>query len=852
MLAKLWGAFFSLAAKTIGSVIGWLWKDFTSVISIYMVQGFHSLIENNPDEALLLWKKISETYFETDPEWAGIVGEYMRSMTGMGIDVSDITAAAFTSAEALGEKFLYPMLNLVLPGATIRPGEPPSREAKLSPADGLEGAERFLGTNLRFQMQAWWLHVLGDMQSFGMFKSLKDLPNAISWSYGLGWLSWLVMGVPFRMGISEPLEKWFNTLYRPTELTRKALIDAMLANFIPWGEGVEKLREMGYDEDTIAIILNMESDSASAAEMRKFVQYGLLRAEDVALWFRRRGHPETESAWLAQFMFDDESQSIRERIASEALGNYRDEIYTWAQTEPYLTAAHYTAQERSLMKTLAEMQRMPKPPKEPTARSLTAAQIGARYRDKHIDRTDAEALLRALPYQADQISLFLAGYEPPEPKVEEPREIGRAVVGVLFRRGEITEGELRADLAKLDYEGWGLERLVQLYTPVEPPPPKILPPRELTAAIIFRLHEEGHITTDEAVSRLEALRIRPEDARLVLETLHPLLPPVEIPPRVVPASIYGALYRDGILEAPEALELFQEVGYDLEGAQWLELYYRPVPPPPPPEIPYRELSATWVFRLHEEGHLPTDEAIERLGRLRIREEDARMLLERLHPIRPPEVQPARVVPASIVGGLYRRELIDTEQALALFLDVGYDETGAASLELYYRPVTPPPPPELPPVLLSATWVLRLHREEHITSEDAQSRLVALRFTPEDAALLLRTIYAVPVPVEQVPRALPASVVGGLYRKGRIDTEEAIGLFTAADYDLDGAAYLELYYRPVPPVEPPPRELRPSEVGRLAREGVLSYEEAFARLRPEFVDDRETALFLELYRPEESA
>ncbi|GAH83133.1 unnamed protein product, partial [marine sediment metagenome] len=143
-------------------------------------------------------------------------------------------------------------------------------------------------------------------------------------------------------------------------------------------------------------------------------------------------------------------------------------------------------------------------------------------------------------------------------------------------------------------------------------------------------------------------------------------------------------------------------------------------------------------------------------------------------------------------------------------------------------------------------VLRLHREEHITSENAQARLVALRFTPGDAALLLRTIYAVPTPVEQVPRALPASVVGGLYRGGRIDTEEAIGLFATADYDLEGAAYLELYYRPVPPVPVLARELRPSEAARLLRDHVITWPEAWDRLRPEFVDDTETLLFIKLY------
>ncbi|GAI68280.1 unnamed protein product, partial [marine sediment metagenome] len=238
LLSAFVAAFWGIVARFSAMFVRIMWKIITFFVSVVTTQAFHAFLQNNPDEAAKLWEKITTTFFEADPVWLEAVGKYMRSLTGFEVDVSDITTGLFTSGEALGEAFLYPMLNLILPGGFTEAEGGRPQEAKLRPEDGLEGAERFLGTNLRFQMQAWWLHVLGDMQSFGMFKSLKDLPNAISWSYGLGWLSWLVMGVPFRMGISEPLEKYFNLIYRPTELTRKMLIDAMMANFIDWDDGV--------------------------------------------------------------------------------------------------------------------------------------------------------------------------------------------------------------------------------------------------------------------------------------------------------------------------------------------------------------------------------------------------------------------------------------------------------------------------------------------------------------------------------------------------------------------------------------------------------------------------------------
>ncbi|GAI67687.1 unnamed protein product [marine sediment metagenome] len=367
LLSAFVAAFWGIVARFSAMFVRIMWKIITFFVSVVTTQAFHAFLQNNPDEAAKLWEKITTTFFEADPVWLEAVGKYMRSLTGFEVDVSDITTGLFTSGEALGEAFLYPMLNLILPGGFTEAEGGKPQEAKLRPQDGLEGAERFLGTNLRFQMQAWWLHVLGDMQSFGMFKSLKDLPNAISWSYGLGWLSWLVMGVPFRMGISEPLEKYFNMVYRPTELTRKQLIDAAMAGFIPEDDMVEKLREMGYDEGLISVIINMELDTLSAAELRKFLLYGLEMHDDITMWYRRRGHPPGEAASLAWCLADEESQSIRQQIAKEALSNYQDETFTWAQTEPYLTAAHYKPGERSLMRTLADMRRIPKPPKEPTA-----------------------------------------------------------------------------------------------------------------------------------------------------------------------------------------------------------------------------------------------------------------------------------------------------------------------------------------------------------------------------------------------------------------------------------------------------------------------------------------------------
>jgi len=164
-----------------------------AVVSVLSMMAFHGVTSLYPGRAADLMRTIADIYFTPPPEWAGFVSGYMERLTGDKIDITDIIYQGFGKGsggaiEAIGHKFLHPMLNLIQP-----------KKSKITPDDGVIGAERFLGTNLQFQIGAWLLHLIGDTVSFGALKSLKDLPNALSWSFGIGWLSWLVMGTPFRI-----------------------------------------------------------------------------------------------------------------------------------------------------------------------------------------------------------------------------------------------------------------------------------------------------------------------------------------------------------------------------------------------------------------------------------------------------------------------------------------------------------------------------------------------------------------------------------------------------------------------------------------------------------------------------
>ncbi len=158
-------------------------RRFVGVISGYAAMwALRAVVMTHPEVAMRIVEKIAEVAYTPPAAWAEFVDSYVEQMTGETIDIESLMKQGVRVGgrqvmEKLGEAFLTPMLGLILP-------EPPLDFYK-----GVDTAERFLGVNLQFQLNAWLLHLVGDIVSLGKLKSLKDLPNAISWSYGIGWLS---------------------------------------------------------------------------------------------------------------------------------------------------------------------------------------------------------------------------------------------------------------------------------------------------------------------------------------------------------------------------------------------------------------------------------------------------------------------------------------------------------------------------------------------------------------------------------------------------------------------------------------------------------------------------------------
>lgn len=779
LIGLIWAIFQSLLIGTAGKVI----------IGLFAQAGmslFHTFTTRARPEAIKWATEAVTDFFITVDDWAPFVSTLMDQLTGSKgelkpSDFTSLPVGAGHAAGALAKGYLNDMLGLIMPGWGTA-GFPMG----LTPEDGMRGAERFLGVNLQFQMSAWLLHLLGDTFSFGMWKAMKDLPNALSWSFGIGWLSWLVMGTPFRMGIAEPLEVFFNRMYRPYKFTISQVAKMFWKQDKDLTWFVQHMKDLGVKDQDMGLILDMECAKLSSAEVYSFYRQGKMSFDELKYWFKQQGHPIGASEILAADTARREVRDLIGNVAKTAMKHYKDRRMSVAELKSFLREALWTDEEANLIIQDLNMQMALEKPEEVAERVLTPANIARLFQLGEETKAWAEMMLTKRGFLAEEIPYFLKLYPPKVEKEPEPKEPPAGLIGSLYKRGLISLGEAKARWADLELTTDYIALLVMMYTPPVPAPPA--PPREFSPSEVGRLYRERKITKESALTRLTAapIRLRRDDAVMYLDAFYTPVEEVIPPPKEAPASVVGGLYRQGLVTEKIFSDYLVELGYSDRAVTYLLESYAPAVPIPPP--PPREFTPSEIGKLWRDHYLTTEQALARLTgpQVKMTIDDARMYLDAFY--QPTEIvePPPKEAPASVVGVLYRQGVVTLSDFEEYLEYLRYSDTSKDILIAYYAPPVPPPPPL--PREFTPTEIGRLFSDVSITPRDAMDRLIGpqVRMTKEDAIIYLRSFY------------MPTSIldIGILYTigtVGRIETIRQLMTLLPSLLEVDATYYLDTFF-----------------------------------------------------------
>jgi len=371
-------------------------KPLTTFVSVLFMWTFHAIMRLSSPEGKRLIKKIQETYYTPPDEWIEWVASYIEDMTGTTIDTSAIkglktTAVTSKAMDAFSKTIMQRLLHTII---TRTPADMES---------GLDAASRFMSVNLQFQMGSWLLHLLGDVVSFGMFKSLKDLPNAISWSFGIGWLSWLVMGTPFQESIVTPLRWKYKSELRTSRFTPKEATQLRKQGLIDDEEWNKLLEIAGWKEEDKKKVWDLYEKSYLYTIIRDAWLNGWMSEEQAAEELTREGYSKERAKSILSFWKSDKYRDLQEKILDKYVDLYKEDVVKEEDINVLLKQLYPDPIERELRSSLIELEKH-------KDRGLTYSQIHTALSKKVIGVNKARQMLLNLGYSTEDTDILIRSW----------------------------------------------------------------------------------------------------------------------------------------------------------------------------------------------------------------------------------------------------------------------------------------------------------------------------------------------------------------------------------------------------------------------------------------------------------
>jgi len=160
--------------------------------------------------------------------------------------------------------------------------------------DGLKNAYKFLDLLTTINSISSALDTIGHIEILGTkltpFSAIARTITNISWTFGIGWLTWIVMGPPLRYSIADPMERHLRYVTRSEDLPRTTLEDIWLKEIISEDRVREELAKLGYSDEKIDWILENAKRLLSATELRYLYKYGKIDIMDLQDGIRKLGY----------------------------------------------------------------------------------------------------------------------------------------------------------------------------------------------------------------------------------------------------------------------------------------------------------------------------------------------------------------------------------------------------------------------------------------------------------------------------------------------------------------------------------------------------------------------------------
>lgn len=574
-----------------------------------------------------------------------------------------------------------------------------------------KSAEAYVGLNLGFGISAWTAGVAAELMYPTKHLNLDRLVQSINWSMGLGWLSWIILGEPFRVAIAEPLRTHYMERYRTYVLslgeawsvyearTYGATLDkssvGSMYNSMKAAEErheafvVEKMGLNGYHPNDIPSVIDSRKKQFSLSQIRKLYDKGIFSEVDAMYHIWKQGYSRFQASYLLQLYNVDE-----------------------VEEEEKLTKAQ-----------LIEME------------ALGIITTGVR-----------DEGLKALGYNDRQIMLFDDLAEA-KAKVDQTKIIVSTLTE-KYRKNEVTAVMLRTDLTALGLSNTKIENIIETTNTV-----KAIQDKRASETLYKQAYRYGIITLQELMEYLLSIGYANTDASLILLVEAKRLPkPKEPIVRKPNLALFKRAFKEGVITEARLRQAMSALGISAEEIDiQVTLLLREIAVPRPDEVPLpigeapipaealalalqpevRKVPIASYYRAFEWGIITEAELRNALMAEQYTDTQIDFFME----IETARVERlAEVIPAFQIERAFRAGIITEDTFKDMLLGAGLPEDDADRIVLRNKYLLAPPTETL-----TKSEVLRVYKQKLIDESEAFDRLQAMGLDPWDVHILLETV-----------------------------------------------------------------------------------------------------------------
>ena len=315
--------------------------------------------------------------------------------------------------------------------------------------DPIKRLEKWLTLQKDFNRVVNVLSVLGSHSVYGNALGLDvfaRLLTNVSWTLGIGWLSWIAMGPGLRASLAEPLEQLYAQEMQLERLPREVVQALYRRGYITEEEADDMLKLLGYNEERRKLILKLQRETFTETQIEDMLEKGLITEADAREMLRRLG-------WLEEDL-DKRVQLARWRTLVARVEKLLE--------EDLITEAEAGAMLRSLGLSEQEVYDKLEQARKRTLVALKRKLISA-YEDAYVDgfvREEDVANVRAISLEDTSIDAMRT-YIMRFGREVELKRLRLKTFQEQFLDGTIDEDTLRARLSEIILSPEVLEAVVE-------------------------------------------------------------------------------------------------------------------------------------------------------------------------------------------------------------------------------------------------------------------------------------------------------------------------------------------------------------------------------------------------------